>query len=69
MNSENKANPGEVLGYLNGPWSNAACMGYVIMAMQRAGLDERTIKKVVDELPRCFDDTAVEEAAWAWHSY
>ena len=23
---------------INGPWSNAACMGYCLIAMRRAGL-------------------------------
>lgn len=25
---------------INGPWSNAACLGYCRMAMQNAGVDE-----------------------------
>ena len=29
---------------LNGAWSNAACTGYCLLAMQRAGLDEKTIE-------------------------
>lgn len=32
---------------LNGAWSNAACTGYCLLAMQRAGLDEKTIEKVL----------------------
>ena len=28
----------EMLKNLNGPWSNAACMGYCLIAMRRAGL-------------------------------
>ena len=28
----------EMLKDLNGPWSNAACMGYCLIAMRRAGL-------------------------------
>lgn len=47
---------------LNGPWSNAACIGYCIMAMQHIGLSERTQRKMVDELIRCFDDVSVEDA-------
>ena len=35
---------------LNGAWSNAACTGYCLLAMQRAGLDEKTIEKVLHEL-------------------
>jgi len=38
-------------------------MGYAIMAMERAGLNTETIKAVLEALARCFDDTAVSEAA------
>ena len=54
--------PGEDLRYLDGPWSNAACKGYAIMAMERAGLDAETIKKVASQMTWCFDDTTVKEA-------
>ena len=47
---------------LNGAWSNAACTGYCLLAMQRAGLDEKTIEKVLHELHWAFDDTSVEQA-------
>lgn len=50
-------------GELNGPWSNAACIGYCVMAMRNAGLSEKTQRKVLDELTRCFDDVSVEDAA------
>lgn len=53
----------EDLRYLDGPWRNDACMGYAIMAMQRAGLSDKQIEKVMDEMVWCFDDTTVEEAA------
>lgn len=52
----------EDLRYLDGPWSNAACRGYTLMAMQRTGLDNESIRKVMRELTECFDDTAVKEA-------
>lgn len=50
-------------GYFDGPWRNDACMGYALMAMRRAGLDEETIGKVLMGLHQCFDDTSVEAAA------
>lgn len=50
-------------GCIEGPWRNDACMGYALMAMRRAGLDEETIRKVLMELHWCFDDTSVEAAA------
>lgn len=36
--------------------------GYCLLAMQRAGLDEKTIEKVLHELHWAFDDTSVEQA-------
>ncbi len=48
--------------YLDGPWSNPACKGYAILAMERAGLDAETIRKVVKALEWCFDDTTTKEA-------
>lgn len=51
----------EMLLSLNGPWSNAACIGYCAMAMRNAGLSEKTQRKVLDELTRCFDDVSVED--------
>lgn len=53
----------EDLRYLDGPWRNDACMGYAIMAMQRAGLSDKQIEKVMDAMVWCFDDTTVDEAA------
>lgn len=53
----------EDLRYLDGPWRNDACIGYAIMAMQRAGLSDKQIEKVMDAMVWCFDDTTVEEAA------
>lgn len=47
---------------LEGPWRNDACKGYAIMAMERAGLDDETIRKVSSAMTGCFDDTSVEEA-------
>lgn len=57
----------EDLRYLEGPWRTDACMGYAIMAMQRAGLKESTIQKVVYEMKWCFDDTTVETAAQKYY--
>ena len=46
----------------DGPWRNDACMGYAIMAMIRAGLDDETISKVISAMTDCFDDTTVSAA-------
>lgn len=53
----------EGLGFMDGPWRNDACIGYALLAMRRAKVDEETIRRVLLELHYCFDDTAVEEAA------
>ena len=46
----------------DGPWRNDACLGYAIMAMERAGLDAETISKVSGAMADCFDDTSVDAA-------
>ena len=48
---------------INGPWSNAACMGYCRMAMKSVGVDEKTQNDVLRELHFCMDSVSVEEAA------
>ena len=47
---------------INGPWSNAACMGYCRMAMKSVGVDEKTQNDVLRELHFCMDTVSVEEA-------
>lgn len=44
-------------------WSNNACEGYSILAMQAAGLDAKTIRRVLDQMRNYFDSVSVEEAA------
>lgn len=46
----------------DGPWDNAVCQGYCIMALERAGYGTEDIKKILAELTWCFDDTTTEEA-------
>ena len=41
MGKKNEA--ARMLANLNGPWSNAACMGYCLIAMRRANLRSSTI--------------------------
>lgn len=43
-------------------WSNNACEGYAILAMQAAGLDAQTVRRVLDQMRVCFDSVSVEEA-------
>lgn len=52
----------EMLKDLNGPWSNAACMGYCLIAMRRAGLRPTAQRWVLRVLEGVFDDVSVEKA-------
>ena len=42
--------------------TNAAYYGYAMMAMERAGLDATTIKKVSRQMTQCLSDTSVKAA-------
>lgn len=52
----------EMLKDLNGPWSNAACMGYCLIAMRRAGLRPTAQRRVLLAMEEVFDDVSVEKA-------
>ena len=52
----------EMLKNLNGPWSNAACMGYCLIAMRRAGLRPTVQRRVLRVLEGAFDDVSIEDA-------
>lgn len=52
----------EMLKNLNGPWSNAACMGYCLIAMRRAGLRPTAQRRVLLVLEDVFDDVSIEDA-------
>lgn len=43
-------------------WSNDACRGYVIWAMENCGFKPKEIKQVVAELYMVFDFKTIEEA-------
>lgn len=52
----------EVMKYME-YWSNDACEGYAIMAMEDAGLDNETIRKVLRIMSYdLFDSVSVDEA-------
>ena len=38
----------EMLLSLNGPWSNAACIGYCVMAMRNAGVRKHSAKSLMN---------------------
>ena len=52
----------EMLKDLNGPWSNAACMGYCLIAMRRAGLRPTAQRRVLLVLEDVFDDVSIKDA-------
>lgn len=58
----------EMLKDLNGPWSNAACMGYCLIAMQRAHICRSPQLRVLRELELCFDDVSIEDAEKAGYA-
>lgn len=43
-------------------WSNNACRGYVIYAMEHCGFSPKDIQRVVAELHEVFDFCGLEEA-------
>jgi len=44
------------------PWSNNACRGYVIWAMESSGFSSDDIRRVVMELNERFDFKSIHEA-------
>ena len=53
----------ELAALLSQPWSNDACRGYVIAAMERCGFKPSDIEQVMVELYEVFDYTTLQEAA------
>ena len=43
-------------------WSNNACIGYCIIAMENAGFNQKQIQAVVEKFNEAFDWTTLEEA-------
>ena len=43
-------------------WSNDACRGYVIMAMENCGFSSDDIRRMMAELHELFDFVSLEEA-------
>ena len=50
-------------------WTNDACYGYVIAAMEYAGYSREQIIEVTQHLQSCFEELSVEEAEAKWHRY
>ena len=43
-------------------WTNDACYGYIIMAMEDEGFDEKSIRNILRRLHDVFDQVSPEEA-------
>ena len=52
----------QALAGLSEPWSNAACMGYCLMAMRQAGVPEPMQQKVLACLEEKFDFYSLADA-------
>ena len=52
----------ELAALFSQPWSNNACRGYVIYAMEHCGFAPGDIRRVVAELHEVFDFCGLEEA-------
>ena len=52
----------ELAALLSQPWSEGACRGYVISAMERCGFKPADIQQVMMELHEIFNYTTLEEA-------
>ena len=50
----------ELAALLSQPWSNNACRGYVIYAMENCGFSPQDIRRVVAELYEVFDIRGLE---------
>jgi hypothetical protein len=44
-------------------WSNQTCLGYAIMAAEKAGMSEEVIQSLVRAMQNRFDFKTLEEAA------
>ena len=58
----NMKHDSELAALLTQPWSNNACRGYVIYAMENCGFSPTDIRRVVAELHEAFDFYGLEEA-------
>lgn len=50
-------------------WTNDACYGYCIVAMQNAGFTRKKIIDMIHYLHSAFDEYTVEEAERKWINY
>ena len=50
-------------------WSNDACRGYCIDAMQRAGMERKQISRVLAALQLSFDEMTADEAERVYRQF
>lgn len=59
----------ELAALLSQPWSEGACRGYTLLALERCGYGPAAIERVMAELHEVFDFTTLQEAqAYYEHS-
>ncbi|MEG1259278.1 MAG: hypothetical protein RSD12_09665 [Akkermansia sp.] len=51
----------DLMGMLDA-WSNAACLGYAILALERLGMKKAEIKRITRQMRAEFDRTTIGEA-------
>lgn len=54
--------PAKLATLLSEPWSNGACRGYIIMAMENCGFVDQDIHRIMAELYELFDFVSLDEA-------
>lgn len=59
----------ERLRALDGTWSNDACRGYMIAALQDCGQSREGIQQALSCLHEVFDQITVEEAKQLWYDF
>lgn len=50
-------------------WTNDACRGYCVAALESAGFQRKEIVKIMAGLTQAFDSYSVEEAERKWLSF
>ena len=59
----------ELLAHETSIWTNDACYGYCIRAMEKAGFERKVIEKVRSCLHDALDELTVEEAESVWRCW
>lgn len=47
-------------------WQNDACIGYMIIAAEDAGLTDDQIRELISQIKEAFDVVTIDEAAERW---